>query len=46
MTGEGGLPTEPFQFMRLEGIPRPVPGAGEVLVAAAGGGPWHRLARD
>ena len=54
MTGEGGLPNEetnyekPFQFMRLEGIPRPVPGAGEVLVAvkAAGGGPWDRLARD
>jgi NADPH:quinone reductase-like Zn-dependent oxidoreductase len=34
--------------MRLEGIPRPVPGAGEELVAvkAAGVGPWDRLARD
>jgi hypothetical protein len=53
ITGEGGLPNEdelckPFQLMRLEEIPRPVPGAGEVLVGvkAAGLGPWDRLARD
>ncbi len=34
--------------MRLDEIPRPVPGAGEVLVAvkAAGGGPWDRLVRE
>jgi len=34
--------------MRLDEIPRPVPGAGEVLVAvkAAGVGPWDRLARE
>ena len=37
-----------FQFMRREGIPREVPGAGEVLVGvkAAGVGPWDRLVRD
>src|SRR2546423_7716587 len=34
--------------MRLDEIPRPVPGAGEVLVAvkAAGVGPWVRLVRE
>jgi len=34
--------------MRLDEIPRPVPGAGEVLVAvkAAGVGPWDRLVRE
>src|SRR5437762_13054518 len=34
--------------MRLDEIPRPVPGAGEVLVAvkAAGVGPWDRLIRE
>src|SRR5260370_41269692 len=34
--------------MRLDEIPRPVPGAGEVLVAvkAAGVGAWDRLARE
>jgi len=31
--------------MRLDEVPRPMPGAGEVLVAvkAAGGRPWDRL---
>ena len=39
----GGVDT-----MRLDEIPRPVPGAGEVLVAvkAAGVGPWDRLMRE
>ena len=39
----GGIDT-----MRLDEIPRPVPGAGEVLVAvkAAGVGPWDRLVRE
>ena len=39
----GGIDT-----MRLDEIPRPVPGAGEVLVAvkAAGVGPWDRLMRE
>ena len=39
----GGIDT-----MRLDEIPRPVPAAGEVLVAmkAAGVGPWDRLVRD
>src|SRR5215831_10208676 len=39
----GGIDT-----MRLDEIPRPVPGAGEVLVAvkAAGVGPWDRLIRE
>ena len=39
----GGIDT-----MRLEEIPRPVPEAGEVLVAvkAAGVGPWDRLVRE
>ena len=39
----GGIDT-----MRLNEIPRPVPGAGEVLVAvkAAGVGPWDRLIRE
>src|SRR4029077_12212873 len=34
--------------MRLDEIPRPVPEAGEVLVAvkAAGVGPWDRLVRE
>jgi NADPH:quinone reductase-like Zn-dependent oxidoreductase len=34
--------------MRLDEIPRPVPGAGEMLVAvkAAGVGPWDRLVRE
>src|SRR5262245_9279107 len=34
--------------MRLDEIPRPVPAAGEVLVAAkaAGVGPWDRLIRE
>jgi NADPH:quinone reductase-like Zn-dependent oxidoreductase len=34
--------------MRPDEIPRPVPGAGELLVAvkAAGGGPWDRLVRE
>ena len=34
--------------MLLDEIPRPVPGAGEVLVAvkAAGVGPWDRLMRE
>jgi NADPH:quinone reductase-like Zn-dependent oxidoreductase len=34
--------------MRLDEIPRPVPGAGETLVAvkAAGVGPWDRLMRE
>jgi NADPH:quinone reductase-like Zn-dependent oxidoreductase len=38
--GHGGIDT-----MRLDEIPRPMPGAGEVLVAAkaAGVGPWDRL---
>ena len=41
--GFGGI-----DAMRLDEIPRPVPGAGEVLVAvkAAGGGPWDRLVRE
>jgi len=41
--GHGGIDT-----MRLDEIPRPVPGAGEVLVAvkAAGVGPWDRLVRE
>ena len=41
--GFGGIDT-----MRLDEIPRPVPGAGEVLVAvkAAGVGPWDRLIRE
>jgi NADPH:quinone reductase-like Zn-dependent oxidoreductase len=41
--GFGGIDT-----MRLDEIPRPVPGAGEVLVAvkAAGVGPWDRLVRE
>ena len=41
--GFGGIDT-----MRLDEIPRPVPGAGEVLVAvkAAGVGPWDRLMRE
>lgn len=39
----GGIDT-----LRLDEIPRPVPGAGEVLVAvkAAGVGPWDRLVRE
>jgi NADPH:quinone reductase-like Zn-dependent oxidoreductase len=39
----GGIDT-----MRLDEIPRPVPAAGEVLVAmkAAGVGPWDRLVRE
>ena len=39
----GGVDT-----MRLDEIPRPVAGAGEVLVAvkAAGVGPWDRLMRE
>ncbi len=39
----GGIDT-----MRLDDLPRPVPGAGEVLVAvkAAGVGPWDRLVRE
>ena len=39
----GGIDT-----MRLDEIPRPVPEAGEVLVAvkAAGVGPWDRLIRE
>jgi NADPH:quinone reductase-like Zn-dependent oxidoreductase len=39
----GGIDT-----IRLDEIPRPVPGAGEVLVAvkAAGVGPWDRLTRE
>jgi hypothetical protein len=34
--------------MRLDGNPRPLPGAREVLVVvkASGVGPWHRLVRD
>jgi NADPH:quinone reductase-like Zn-dependent oxidoreductase len=34
--------------MRLDGNPRPVPGAGEVLVVvkASGVGPWDRLVHD
>ena len=41
--GYGGI-----DAMRLDEIPRPVPGAGEVLVAvkAAGVGPWDRLVRE
>ena len=41
--GFGGIDT-----MRLDEIPRPVPGGGEVLVAvkAAGVGPWDRLMRE
>jgi NADPH:quinone reductase-like Zn-dependent oxidoreductase len=41
--GFGGIDT-----MRLDEIPAPVPGAGEVLVAvqAAGVGPWDRLVRE
>jgi NADPH:quinone reductase-like Zn-dependent oxidoreductase len=41
--GFGGIDT-----MRLDEIPRPVPRAGEVLVAvkAAGVGPWDRLMRE
>lgn len=41
--GFGGIDS-----MRLDEIPRPVPGAGEVLVAvkAAGVGPWDRLMRE
>src|SRR5262249_17885022 len=41
--GFGGVDT-----MRLDEIPRPVVGAGEVLVAvkAAGVGPWDRLMRE
>ena len=41
--GFGGIDT-----MRLDEIPRPVPGAGEVLVAvkAAGVGLWDRLMRE
>ena len=41
--GFGGIDT-----MRLDEIPQPVPGAGEVLVAvkAAGVGPWDRLMRE
>jgi NADPH:quinone reductase-like Zn-dependent oxidoreductase len=41
--GFGGI-----DAMRLDEIPRPVPGAGEVLVAvkAAGVGPWDRLMRE
>jgi NADPH:quinone reductase-like Zn-dependent oxidoreductase len=41
--GFGGIDT-----MRLDEIPRPLPGAGEVLVAvkAAGVGPWDRLMRE
>src|SRR5215472_12065213 len=41
--GFGGIDT-----MRLDEIPRPVPGAGEVLVAVktAGVGPWDRLMRE
>jgi NADPH:quinone reductase-like Zn-dependent oxidoreductase len=39
----GGIDT-----MRLDDLPRPAPGAGEVLVAvkAAGVGPWDRLVRE
>jgi len=39
----GGIDT-----LRLDEVPRPVPGAGEVLVAvkAAGVGPWDRLVRE
>ena len=39
----GGIDT-----IRLDEIPRPVPGAGEMLVAvkAAGVGPWDRLMRE
>lgn len=39
----GGIDT-----MRLDDLPRLVPGAGEVLVAvkAAGVGPWDRLVRE
>jgi NADPH:quinone reductase-like Zn-dependent oxidoreductase len=39
----GGIDT-----LRLDEIPRPVPGAGEVLIAvkAAGVGPWDRLVRE
>jgi NADPH:quinone reductase-like Zn-dependent oxidoreductase len=34
--------------IRLDEVPRPVPGAGDVLVAvkAAGVGPWDRLVRE
>jgi NADPH:quinone reductase-like Zn-dependent oxidoreductase len=41
--GFGGIDT-----IRLDEIPRPVPGAGEVLVAVkpAGVGPWDRLVRE
>src|SRR5215467_16317860 len=41
--GFGGIDT-----MRLDEVPRPMPGAGEVLVAvkAAGVGPWDRLMRE
>lgn len=39
----GGIDT-----MRLDELPRPEPGAGEMLVAvkAAGVGPWDRLVRE
>jgi NADPH:quinone reductase-like Zn-dependent oxidoreductase len=33
-----------FQFMRLEGIPRQVPGVGEVLVAVKAAGATLRVA--
>jgi len=54
MTDEGRLPHEESKHESRSnssgwtGIPRPVPGAREVLVVvkAAGVGPWHRLARD
>jgi NADPH:quinone reductase-like Zn-dependent oxidoreductase len=41
--GFGGIDT-----MQLDAVPRPVPGAAEVLVAvkAAGVGPWDRLVRE
>src|SRR5262245_11120293 len=41
--GFGGI-----DAMRLDELPRPVPGAGEILVAvkAAGVGPWDRLVRE
>jgi|HubBroStandDraft_4_1064222.scaffolds.fasta_scaffold58926_2 NADPH:quinone reductase-like Zn-dependent oxidoreductase len=54
MTDEGRLPNEESNYESRSnssgwtGIPRPLPGAREVLVVvkAAGVGPWHRLARD
>jgi hypothetical protein len=53
MTDEGGLQKRSrimraLEFMGLDGSPRPVPGAREVLVVlkAAVVGPWHRLVRD